>query len=161
MPKGRKYPPDEVRFWARVQKTESCWLWTGKPRNGDGYGQMRVNTRKEYPHRFSYMIHKGPIPKGMVLCHTCDNPACVNPEHLWVGTVADNVLDMHRKGRANNGRKRPGKPVKRYGRVFKTHVQTGGRTPCGRKASGVTLANQGEGATCGYCSRHTEFLLAV
>jgi len=126
MPKGRKYPPDEERFWAKVQKTLSCWLWMGKPRNEWGYGQMRVNGKKEYPHRFSYILHNGSIPDGLVVCHSCDNPACVNPNHMFLGTHEDNMRDMRAKGRQNDwGRNGPGKPVRRYGPRARAKVNAG------------------------------------
>lgn len=96
----------EDRFWRRVKKTDGCWTWTGGKYNG-GYGFLRGIGGRNAPnvaaHRFSYMIHKGDIPQGMVIMHSCDNPACVNPDHLSVGTYKDNTQDMISKGRrANN-----------------------------------------------------------
>ena len=117
MSPGNASRPLAERFWEKVHKTESCWLWTAPPRNGWGYGQIRVDGKKEYPHRLSYILHKGPIPKDMVILHSCDNRKCVNPDHLSVGTPADNLQDMRNKGRQNDwGRKGPGENVKRYGR---------------------------------------------
>jgi len=73
-----------------------------------GYGRLRVGNRKTMlAHRFSYEAHVGPIPKGMFVCHKCDNPLCVNPDHLFVGTASDNMQDMHRKGRAKAHHKGP------------------------------------------------------
>jgi hypothetical protein len=90
------------RFWEKVQKTETCWLWTGSKRY-KGYGAIgyRVNGKNvnDRAHRFSYRLHIGPIPTGLFVLHTCDTPACVNPEHLFLGTNEDNVHDMMAKGK--------------------------------------------------------------
>lgn len=87
------------RFWSKVNKTDTCWLWTGYPLNR--YGQFTVDNKTVKAHRFSYITFKGPIPKNVNVCHTCDTALCVNPEHLFLGTQSDNVKDMHKKGRAN------------------------------------------------------------
>jgi hypothetical protein len=94
--------PMAVRFWSRVRKTDGCWLWTGQ-RDDDGYGLLG---RGGYGggtvrvHRYSWELHNGkPVPDGMQVCHTCDNPTCVNPDHLFVGTSKDNARDCVAKGR--------------------------------------------------------------
>jgi hypothetical protein len=90
----------EAHFWARVNKTDDCWLWMGS-RNALRYGYGVYGKGGKYAHRLSWEIHHGrPIPPGMNILHRCDNPPCVNPDHLFLGTQADNVVDMVRKGRA-------------------------------------------------------------
>ena len=86
-----------------------CWIWM-KTTNGN-YGQLHFHGRKELAHRASWIVHRGPIPGGMVICHRCDVRLCVNPDHLFVGTAKDNVSDMVRKGRMvqadRSGRRNP------------------------------------------------------
>lgn len=97
------------RFWARVAKSPGCWLWTGemweasRDASGIGYGRLKVEGKSVRAHRLSYEIHRGPIPAGMMVCHRCDVRNCVNPEHLFLGTSADNVSDMVVKGRGIRG----------------------------------------------------------
>jgi hypothetical protein len=96
-----RYPqgPAEERFWLRVQKSDGCWTWQGA--KGDhGYGHFTADGGVDVStHRYSYQLHHGEIPPGMVICHRCDNPVCVNPDHLFLGTQRDNVQDMIQKGR--------------------------------------------------------------
>jgi hypothetical protein len=89
------------RFWAKVDKSGDCWLWIGA--NSAGYGRFNVPGRvSPYgAHRLSYEMAYGPIPPGLDVCHTCDNPPCVNPAHLVVGTRRFNMQDAARKGRIN------------------------------------------------------------
>lgn len=95
----------EQRFWAKVRKTESYWLWTGK-HNEWGYGKFQVseNKRVKYwsAHRYAYELLKGKEPGKLLVCHHCDTPPCVNPDHLFLGTVKDNTHDAMRKGRLDH-----------------------------------------------------------
>lgn len=95
----RMSTPD--KFWTLVKKTETCWLWLGYVSPSRRYGQFRVSLTNKFilAHRYSYELVFGPIPKGMNLLHKCDNPICVNPEHLTPGTQKDNMLDSASKGR--------------------------------------------------------------
>lgn len=86
------------RFLDKVDKSGDCWLWTGTLRKC-GYGQIGFNGKVYRAHRVSYDIHNGEIPKGLIVCHTCDNPPCVNPAHLYAGTPMDNTTDMMLRGR--------------------------------------------------------------
>ena len=95
----------EQRFWRFVERnTEGCWSWTGS--KDEGYGRFGVDGRTVRAHRFSYELHHGPIPDGMVVMHKCDNPQCTNPGHLELGTLHDNALDMVAKGRHWSQRRR-------------------------------------------------------
>jgi hypothetical protein len=95
--RGKSVPP-EKRFWLQVEKTPGCWLWVGNLGIG-GYGRIVVNGVKVKAHRYSWEIHNGPVPDGLFVCHSCDRPGCVRPDHLFLGTNADNRRDSVEKGR--------------------------------------------------------------
>lgn len=90
------------RFWKYVKKTDVCWEWVGAKRT-NGYGTLQVNGKSVLAHRFSYAFHKGKIPSGLFVLHTCDNKPCVNPRHLWIGSAQDNMTDKMKKGRYKGG----------------------------------------------------------
>jgi len=98
---------DVKRFWSKVDRRghTDCWPWTGY-KMASGRGRMRWNGRMTIASRISYEIENGPVPshaEGTCILHTCDNPNCVNPAHLWAGTNDDNVADRERKGRGAKG----------------------------------------------------------
>lgn len=101
--------PISERFWNKVERNEAntCWLWTGGT-GRNGYGVFTTGTKRDgsirhhVASRFSWELHHGPIPDGLYVCHSCDNPTCVNPAHLWLGTQQDNIMDMRQKGRARD-----------------------------------------------------------
>lgn len=86
-------------FWKKADKSSGCWEWTGPRNSTSGYGQVNLFGKHQTAHRWSWELTNGDIPKGMWILHRCDNPPCFNPEHLFLGTPADNVLDAQIKGR--------------------------------------------------------------
>lgn len=104
------------RFWRYVAKGDGCWLWVGS-KNGPGYGKIGAGGkggRTVMAHRISWEIANGPVPEGLHVCHHCDVPACVRPDHLFVGTRSDNMRDAESKGR-----------VKHTGYRGRTHCKRG------------------------------------
>ncbi len=111
---NRKLLPAEAAadFLSYVDKSlhsEGCWTWTGSL-NKDGYGLYRRfyhdGAKQLYSHRISYLIHRGSIPESLQVLHSCDNPPCVNTEHLRLGTIQDNIKDRTDRGRGRNGSKK-------------------------------------------------------
>lgn len=109
----REHNPEEYerRFWNKVAVggPDDCWEWTGSVRtrinkDGKSYGRIRSGDRTLHAHRESYRLRWGDPPDDKLVLHTCDNPACVNPNHLYLGTPADNVRDMYERKRARHER---------------------------------------------------------
>ena len=122
-------------WWGNVVKTDSCWMWCGN-RHLKGYGQFKLPGYPYRVHRASWEIHYGKIPNGLHVLHRCDNPGCVNPEHLFLGTHADNMKDCSTKGRiavpdqrgeAHSGHKLTLNSVKEIKRLLgtKSHSELG------------------------------------
>lgn len=88
----------KANFWSKVNTEGECWNWIAS-KFKFGYGQFYINGKNLYAHRVSYVIQNGSIPKGLFVCHKCDNPSCVRPSHLFLGSQLENVLDMVKKGR--------------------------------------------------------------
>jgi hypothetical protein len=99
------------QFWANVEKAKNgCWLWRGGRKHAipKRYPHATVNGKTDLVHRLAYTLAKGIIPPGLLVLHSCDNPRCLNPDHLSIGTNQDNADDMVKKGRSTRDRKRPG-----------------------------------------------------
>jgi hypothetical protein len=107
--------PIADRFWPKVNKTDGCWEWTGALM-GKGYGAINEGGRRGrmlHAHRVAWVLTRGPIPPGLFVCHHCDNMRCVRPDHLFVGTNSENMLDCSRKGRLGVRRSGCGRGVTR------------------------------------------------
>jgi hypothetical protein len=102
-PRSRRHSVGVTEFWSRVDLTGPCWVWQG-PRSGRmAYGCFYVARRRVWAHRYSWELAHGTVPAGLSVLHHCDNPPCVRPAHLWVGTAMDNAHDRDRKGRQRSG----------------------------------------------------------
>lgn len=104
-PHGKRQPLED--FWCRADSSEGphhCWIWRGAVTAPMGYGNVKVDGRNIGAHRRAWELAHGPIPEGMFVLHRCDNPPCVNPAHLFLGTHADNMADMKAKGRVRKPR---------------------------------------------------------
>ena len=99
--------PIETRFWRLVQKTDGCWYWIGGTFPNSEYGRIWMNGKSRRAHCVSWELHNGSIPAGALICHTCDNPRCVRPDHLYAGTNVTNMADMVNRGRSLIGTRNP------------------------------------------------------
>lgn len=118
----------ESRFFAKVDKSGDCWLWTGV-RVSKGYGALKIGGRHGKmvsAHRIAWELNNGKIPPGMHVCHRCDNPPCVRPDHLFLGSPSDNARDMIRKGRGRAGKVRMGKVTELDVRLMRATFALGG-----------------------------------
>jgi len=106
---GSKPKPAVDRFHSSyvANLDTGCWIWLGTKRGSNGYGRITSTGVVHQAHRFSWMLHRGSIPDGLLVCHKCDTPLCVNPDHLFLGTHQDNMRDCVEKGRTNGGTKTP------------------------------------------------------
>lgn len=89
----------EIRFWKHVNKTDTCWFWTGATNRKYG---IFPNENERSTHRYSWFLHNGAIPDGQCICHTCDTPTCVRPDHLFLASQQENIFDAIKKGRFAN-----------------------------------------------------------
>lgn len=118
----RKNTPED--FWQRVDKSGDCWLWTGAISNGT-YGKTNFAGKQYGAHQLAWILTNGEIPQGLFVCHKCDNPRCVNPDHLWLDTPKNNTHDMIRKARKSNVRPAPQRGDNHWSRKHPEWVRRG------------------------------------
>jgi hypothetical protein len=141
-----RYSADlEIRFWEKVDKSagpSGCWIWKGG-KDKNGYGRIRINKVEFGAHRLSWEIANcAKIPQGLVVMHKCDNPICVNPNHLMVGTHGDNHTDCARKGR-NHKWSSPGFTGEAYHKSTLTEKQVKEIRATYNRKAGMTLEKLG------------------
>ena len=128
---------DGESFWEHVDRAarKECWLWT-EGRGNEGYGRLRWRGESQYAHRAAWEITHGPIPSGAQVLHRCDVPLCVNPTHLYLGTIADNMADRENRG---------------HGRRFRTSASMD-RTPKSGSPHGTVSGYVNHGCRCRPCT---------
>lgn len=128
------------RFWAKVDFGDECWNWTGGRFEND-YGAFQLDGKAVRAHRVAWELINGPIPEGLIVCHHCDNPGCQRPNHLFLGTHADNAQDRERKGRRTN--------------IYGLAHRNGVKTHCynGHPLSGDNLQTWGGKRQCKQCKK--------
>lgn len=136
-----RFCSNECRFWHHVEKSSGCWEWRGV-RSAAGYGYTSTRP-KLLAHRFSWTLAHGAGPGDLFVCHRCDNPGCVRPDHLFLGTVRDNAADMRHKGRSamgdrNGTRRRPDTIARGEGRAHAKLTETDVRRIRSAVAEGET-----------------------
>ena len=124
-------------FWSRVTTSPSCWLWTGTV-NRSGYGVFSIEDRRHLAHRFAWTLTHGEIPEGLLICHHCDVPGCCRPDHLFLGTYADNNRDSAAKGRS---------AAYRYPARYRAYMDIARRARIARLADERALAEEAGIAT--------------
>ena len=129
-------------FWARVVKTERCWQWTGA-KHVAGYGEFRFAGETLRAHRFSYELHHGPVRDGMHVAHHCDNPPCTNPEHVFLATHDENMLDMAKKLRTGQAKLDPEEVRHVRARLAAGETQTGIARDLDMSQSAIWLIKEG------------------
>jgi hypothetical protein len=142
---------DKIRFEKYFAKnSNNCWIWTGA-KNYNGYGRFKYKKKMYGAHRFAYILYKEDIPEELCVCHTCDNPSCVNPDHLWLGTRKENNKDMIRKGRDNTsywlGKKRSKEARKKMSKAKKGKLSPRfwkGKKFTEEHKQNLSLANKGK-----------------
>lgn len=107
---------EQNRFWSKVQKTDTCWFWTGACMV-NGYGLLRIRGKNILAHRMAFYMAKGVMPNGNDVCHTCDVRNCVNPQHLAEGTRQENLTEMHHKGRWLRDKQNPSNTYQKVSRI--------------------------------------------
>lgn len=120
----------ERRFWIKALPIpfHECWEWSANSYS-NGYGQFQLNGKPHLAHRIAYELVNGPIPKGLVVRHKCDNPSCIKPEHLELGTQFDNIRDMVKRGRHTNSVKTECKSGHPFDSL-NTYVTSSGKRQC-------------------------------
>ena len=135
---GQRWIPPEKRFWMQVHKSSGCWVWVGN-RIPQGYGTIGVGGKPVRAHRYSWELHNGPIPDGLFVLHRCDNPPCVRPDHLFLGTALDNSRDCVDKGRHRGRERLPIQVGDQYGRLTVVEWVGGSAYKCSCTCGGESV----------------------